>query len=53
MTCATCAVRIERVLTRQEEVEAASVNPAGASALVRVHEGADVDGLATAVARIG
>jgi copper-transporting P-type ATPase V len=53
MTCATCAVRIERVLTRQEAVEAASVNLAGASALVRVHDGADVDTLAAAVARIG
>lgn len=53
MTCATCSVRIERVLTRQEEVEAASVNLAGASALVRVHERADVDGLIKAVARIG
>ena len=39
MTCATCAVRIERVLGRQEGVEAASVNLAGASALVRATEG--------------
>jgi heavy metal translocating P-type ATPase len=53
MTCATCAVRIERVLGRQEGVEAANVNLAGASALVRVNDNADVEGLKTAVARIG
>jgi heavy metal translocating P-type ATPase len=53
MTCATCAVRIERVLGRQEGVEAANVNLAGASALVRVNDKADVEGLKTAVARIG
>ncbi|HSK06240.1 MAG TPA: heavy metal-associated domain-containing protein, partial [Acidimicrobiia bacterium] len=34
MTCATCAVRIERILGRQDGVEAANVNLAGASALV-------------------
>ncbi|MGB7860492.1 MAG: heavy metal-associated domain-containing protein, partial [Acidimicrobiia bacterium] len=39
MTCATCAVRIERVLARQEGVERASVNLAGASAAVRVRPG--------------
>jgi cation-transporting ATPase V/Cu+-exporting ATPase len=53
MTCATCAVRIERVLGRQEGVEAASVNLAGATALVRVDEHADVGALQTAVAKLG
>ncbi|MGD2102777.1 MAG: cation transporter, partial [Acidimicrobiia bacterium] len=53
MTCATCAVRIERVLSRQEGVENASVNLAGASASVRVAPGADVDDLSGAVAKIG
>ncbi|MGH8948581.1 MAG: cation transporter, partial [Acidimicrobiia bacterium] len=53
MTCATCAVRIERVLGRQDGVEAASVNLAGASALVRVNDEADVESLTSAVARIG
>jgi len=53
MTCATCAVRIERVLGRQVGVEAASVNLAGASALVRVNDDADVESLTSAVARIG
>jgi cation-transporting ATPase V/Cu+-exporting ATPase len=53
MTCATCAVRIERVLGRQDGVENASVSLAGASALVRVNETANLDSLATAVERIG
>ncbi len=53
MTCATCAVRIERVLGRQEGVEAASVNLAGASALVRVSNNIDVEELQAAVAKIG
>ncbi len=53
MTCATCAVRIERVLGRQEGVEAASVNLAGASALVRVTDGVDVEDLEAAVSKIG
>jgi len=53
MTCATCAVRIERVLGRQEGVENASVSLAGASALVRVNEGADIGSLAAAVDKIG
>jgi cation-transporting ATPase V/Cu+-exporting ATPase len=53
MTCATCAVRIERVLSRQEGVEAASVNLAGASALVRVSDGVGVEGLEAAVAKLG
>jgi len=53
MTCATCAVRIERVLGRQVGVEAANVNLAGASALVRVNDDADVESLTSAVARIG
>jgi len=53
MTCATCAVRIERVLSRQEGVENASVSLAGASALVRVNQGADLDSLSAAVGKIG
>ncbi|MEE8406342.1 MAG: heavy metal translocating P-type ATPase [Acidimicrobiia bacterium] len=53
MTCATCAVRIERVLSRQEGVEAASVNLAGATALVRVDLNADPAALTAAVERIG
>ena len=53
MTCATCAVRIERALTRQEGVEAANVNLAGATALVRVGTDADVPALEAAVAKLG
>ncbi|MEX2252219.1 MAG: heavy metal translocating P-type ATPase [Acidimicrobiia bacterium] len=53
MTCASCAMRIERVLGRQEGVENASVSLAGASALVRVTEDADLDSLSAAVDRIG
>ncbi|MEX1125887.1 MAG: heavy metal translocating P-type ATPase [Acidimicrobiia bacterium] len=46
-------MRIERVLGRQEGVENASVSLAGASALVRVTEAADLDSLSAAVDRIG
>lgn len=53
MTCATCALRIERILGKQEGVEAASVNLTGASAAVRVHAGADEDALVAAVEKIG
>ncbi len=53
MTCATCAIRIERVLERQEGVEAASVNLAGASAQVRVDPDTDPGALAGAVEKIG
>jgi cation-transporting ATPase V/Cu+-exporting ATPase len=53
MTCATCAVRIERVLGRQDGVEAASVNLAGATALVRVDDQADLDALQAAVSKLG
>jgi copper-transporting P-type ATPase V len=53
MTCATCAVRIERVLGRQDGVEAANVNLAGASAMVRVGDGIDVEALQAAVAKLG
>ena len=53
MTCATCAVRIERVLAQQDGVENASVNLAGASAAVRVQPDVSVDDLSAAVDRIG
>ena len=53
MTCATCAVRIERVLARQEGVEAASVNLASASAQVRVSPSTDPEDLTAAVERLG
>jgi P-type Cu+ transporter len=53
MTCATCAVRIERVLSRQEGVENASVNLAGATASVRSDGSVDTDALSAAVDKIG
>lgn len=53
MTCATCAVRIERVLGKQEGVEQASVNLAGASASVKVDPSVDVSALTAAVEKIG
>ncbi len=53
MTCASCAARIERVLSKQEGVDAAAVNFAGAEATVRVAPGIDLDALAEAVEKIG
>lgn len=53
MTCATCAVRVERILARQEGVENAAVNLAGASAAVRVTPGVAADELMAAVDNIG
>lgn len=53
MTCATCAVRVERVLSRQQGVEAASVNLAGASAQLRVRSDVDNASLADAIDKIG
>jgi len=41
------------VLGRQDGVEAANVNLAGASAMVRVGDGIDVEALQTAVAKLG
>ncbi len=53
MTCASCVTRIERVLGRQEGVDAASVNLAGRSATVRVGEAIDARALEAAVDAIG
>lgn len=53
MTCATCAVRIERTLDRQAGVQKAAVNLAGASASVRVDDSVDPNDLTTAVDKIG
>ncbi len=53
MTCATCALRIERVLGRQPGVDEAAVNFAGHEARVSVRPGADVDALRAAVRKIG
>lgn len=53
MTCASCAVRIERVLGKQEGVESAVVNFAGQHASARVGSSADIDQLREAVRKIG
>jgi heavy metal translocating P-type ATPase len=53
MTCASCAVRIERVLGKQDGVESAVVNFAGQEARATVTDGADIEALKAAVARIG
>ena len=44
MTCASCAMRIERVLGKQEGVESAVVNLTGKEAKVTVLPGIDVAG---------
>ena len=53
MTCASCALRIERILSRQDGVENAVVSFAGQEARVEITDGTDVAGLEAAVARIG
>ena len=53
MTCATCAIRVERALGRHEGVEKASVNLAGASASVRISDDVDIADLTSAVDKIG
>jgi cation transport ATPase len=53
MTCASCAVRIERVLGKQDGVESAVVNFAGQEARATVASDADIEALRAAVAKIG
>ncbi|MEN8041661.1 MAG: heavy metal translocating P-type ATPase, partial [Actinomycetota bacterium] len=53
MTCASCAVRIERVLGKQDGVETAIVNFAGQEARATVSADADLAALQAAVAKIG
>lgn len=53
MTCAACASRIERVLGKQDGVDAAVVNYATARAQVRVTDAADLGLLQAAVDKIG
>ncbi|NQV06820.1 copper-translocating P-type ATPase [bacterium] len=53
MTCASCALRIERVLGRQEGVESAIVNFSGQEARVDIGPDADIASLEEAVARLG
>jgi cation-transporting ATPase V/Cu+-exporting ATPase len=53
MTCASCAVRVERVLSRQPGVDAATVNFAQGTARVRAIPGTEAAALRAAVQRIG
>ncbi len=53
MTCASCALRIERVLSRQDGVSEATVSFAGQEARASVTPGTDLAGLQAAVERIG
>ncbi len=53
MTCASCALRIERVLGKQEGVENAIVNYAGHEARAEVGPDVDIEALQEAVAKIG
>ena len=52
MTCASCALRIERVLGKQDGVSEAIVNFAGQEARVEVEPGIDIAGLTAAIERI-
>jgi cation-transporting ATPase V/Cu+-exporting ATPase len=53
MTCASCALRIERVLNKQEGVDEAVVSFAGHEARAVVHDGVDMEALRGAISRIG
>jgi Cu+-exporting ATPase len=53
MTCASCAIRIERVLGKQDGVEFANVNFAGQEARATISDDADIEALRAAVAKIG
>lgn len=53
MTCAACAARIERVLGKQEGVDAAVVNYATGRAQVRIADATDLGILQAAVDKIG
>ena len=53
MTCASCAMRIERVLSKSEDVDTAIVNYAGGEARVSVSDNVDQAALVAAVQKIG
>ncbi len=53
MTCASCALRVERVLSRQPEVDNAAVNFATGTAVVSVSDPVEPESLRKAVQRIG
>lgn len=53
MTCASCALRIERILSKQEGVATAAVNYAGQEARITAAPDVDVASLVEAVGKIG
>jgi cation-transporting ATPase V/Cu+-exporting ATPase len=53
MTCASCAVRVERVLSKQQGVESAVVSLAGQEARLTVDPTVDITKLTDAVSKIG
>jgi cation transport ATPase len=53
MTCASCALRIERILQRQDGVASAVVSFAGQEARTTLDESVDVASLEAAVGKIG
>ncbi len=53
MTCASCALRIERILGKQDGVEEAVVNFAGQEARIKAAPDVDTATLEAAVAKIG
>ncbi len=53
MTCASCAIRIERILSKQDGVDQAVVNFAGSEARVVAAPGVDATRLIEAVKKIG
>lgn len=53
MTCATCVTRVERILSRQDDVSGVSVNLATATAQVRTAPDTNPADLAEAVRKIG
>ncbi len=53
MTCGSCSARVQRILERRDDVESAEVNYATGKARVVLGEHPDLDGIASAVEKIG
>ena len=53
MTCGSCSARVQRILERRDDVTTAEVNYATGRARVVLADDADLDGIASAVEKIG
>jgi len=53
MTCGSCSARIQKILQRRDDVASAEVNYATGKARVVLADDADLDGIASAVEKIG